>query len=109
MKILVKNVPNKEYINTVRKFQTSTFPVSYVYENYAESAIGIYEVDAVRLKYFKDDDDNRRWPAIVGLRNKYIGRPIILMAFPPEDDDKARNLVLAISSRLLLEDKCILE
>ena len=108
MKILVKNVPNKEYINIVRKFKTANFPEYCVSDNYAESEIGIYNVDAIRLKYFKDAN-NKRWPAIVGLRNKHIGRPIILMAFPPEDDEKARNLVLAISSRLLLEDKCILE
>ena len=108
MKILVKNVPNKEYINIVRKFKAANIPEYCVGDNYADSEIGIYNVDGVRLKYFKDDD-NKRWPAIVGLRNKHIGRPIILMAFPPEDDDKARNLVLAISSRLLLEEKCIIE
>lgn len=108
MKILVKNVPNKYHINTVRKFKVNIIPESYIGDNYAESEIGIYNVDAVRLKYFRDDG-NRRWPAIVGLRNKHIGRPIILMAFPPEDDEKARQMLLAISSRLLLEDKCILE
>ena len=108
MKILVKNVPNKYYINKVRKFQTATIPESCVSEYYADAEIGIYNVEAVRLKYFKDDC-NISWPAIVGLRNKHVGRPIIFMAFPPEDDEKARNILLAISSRLLLEDKCILE
>ena len=108
MKILVKNVPTKYHISTVRKFDANTIPSSHVYENYAESEIGIYNVDAVRLKYFKDEN-NRRWPAIVGLRDKHVGRPIIFMAFLPEEDEKARNMLLAISSRLLLEDKCVLE
>ena len=108
MKILVKNVPNKYHVTTVRKFQTDIVPESCVGDYYAESEIGIYNVDAVRLKYFKDDG-NRLWPAIIGLRNKHIGRPIILTAFRPEDDEKARQMVLAISSRLLLEDKCVLE
>lgn len=108
MKILVKKVPNKYYINTVREFQTNTIPESCVGDYYAECEIGIYNVDAVYLEYF-DDDSSRRWPAIIGLRNKHVGKPIIFMAFPPEDDEKARNMVLAISSRLLLEDKCVLE
>ena len=87
MKILVKNVPTKYHISTVRKFQIDLIPESYVHDYYVESEIGIYNVDAVRLKYFKDEDD-RRWPTIVGLRNKRIDRPIIFMAFPPEDDEK---------------------
>ena len=108
MKIFVKNVPNKYHISTVRKFQANTILESYVGENYVGAEIGIYNVDAIRLKYFIDEED-KRWPAIIGLRNKHIGRPIIFTAFHPEDDEKARNMVLAISSRLLLEDKCILE
>ena len=108
MKILVKNVPTKYHINTVRKFDANTIPSSHVYENYAESEIGIYNVDAVCLKYF-EDNSSRRWPAIIGLRNKHVGKPIIFMAFLPEEDEKARNMLLAISSRLLLEDKCVLE
>ena len=108
MKILVKNVPTKYHISTIRKFEIDILPESYVHEYYAESEIGIYNVDAVRLKYFKDEN-NRRWPAIVGLRDKHVGRPIIFMAFLAEEDEKARNMLLAISSRLLLEDKCVLE
>lgn len=108
MKILVKNVPTKYHINTVLTFQEDIFPESYVHEYYTKSEIGIYNVDAVCLKYF-EDNSSRRWPAIIGLRDKHVGKPIIFMAFPPEDDEKARQMVLAMSSRLLLEDKCVLE